>query len=167
MTKRNFWLWFEKISSGSATVPKLFLILIPGSGDAIYMRISSHGFHCSLAHQATISTDFVQSCFACKIFLDSLNIIYIFFEKCGLSQRLLGLVSRQGSAWFKIWLVTGYHWLQEFCSQGAYRLPLVTLILVSGWLPVTTGYQNFRIRVVTGYYWLPLVTNFLTEAYVT
>ena len=61
----------------SATVPKLFLILIPGSGDAIYMRISSHGFHCSLAHQATISADFVQSCFACKIFLDGLNIKYI------------------------------------------------------------------------------------------
>ena len=51
-----------------------------------------------------------------------------------------------------------------------YRLPLVTRILVSGLLPVTTGYhnlnlrvvpvttgyQNFRIRVVTGYNWLPL-----------
>ena len=56
-----------------------------------------------------------------------------------------------------------------------------------GWLPVTTGYQNFGLRVVTGYHWLlefrsrignrlPLVTkfddldrlssvtNFLTEA---
>ena len=46
-----------------------------------------------------------------------------------------------------------------------YRLPLVTRILVSGWLPVTThyhyfslrvvpvttDYQNFRMRVVTGY----------------
>ena len=24
-----------------------------------------------------------------------------------------------------------------------------------GWLPVTTGYQNFGLRVVTGYQWLP------------
>ena len=24
-----------------------------------------------------------------------------------------------------------------------------------GWLPVTTGYQNFGPKVVTGYYWLP------------
>ena len=23
------------------------------------------------------------------------------------------------------------------------------------WLPVTTGYQNFGLRVVTGYHWLP------------
>ena len=24
-----------------------------------------------------------------------------------------------------------------------------------GWLPVTTGYQNFGLKVVTGNYWLP------------
>ena len=36
-----------------------------------------------------------------------------------------------------------------------YRLPLVTRILVSGWLPVTTGYQNLGLRLVTGYHWLP------------
>ena len=50
-----------------------------------------------------------------------------------------------------------------------YRLPVVTRIFVSGWLPVTTcyhdfslrvvpvttGYHNFRIRVVTVYHWLP------------
>ena len=35
------------------------------------------------------------------------------------------------------------------------RLPLVTAILVSGWLPFTTGNQNFRVRVVNGYHWLP------------
>ena len=58
-------------------------------------------------------------------------------------------VWEQGSAWFKIWLVTGYHWLPEFGSQGGYRLPLVTRILVSGLLPVTTGYQNFGLRWCT------------------
>ena len=35
------------------------------------------------------------------------------------------------------------------------RLPLVTRIFVSGWIPVTTGHQNFGLRVVTGYDWLP------------
>ena len=32
-------------------------------------------------------------------------------------------------------VATGYHWLSESMSQGRNRLPLVTLILVSGWLP--------------------------------
>ena len=56
-----------------------------------------------------------------------------------------------------------------------YRLPLVTRILVSGWLPVTTGNQNFSLRVVPatngsiiseygpyymGGYRLPLVPEF-------
>ena len=36
-----------------------------------------------------------------------------------------------------------------------YRLPLVTRILVSGWLPVTTGYQTLVFMVVTGFHWLP------------
>ena len=36
-----------------------------------------------------------------------------------------------------------------------YQLPLVTRILVSGWLPLTTGYQNFGPRVVTDYHCLP------------
>ena len=35
-----------------------------------------------------------------------------------------------------------------------YRLPLVTRILVSRWLPVTTVYQNFGLTVVSGYRWL-------------
>lgn len=41
-----------------------FLMLIPGSGDAVDVGVSGHGFHRSLAHQATISADFVQSRFA-------------------------------------------------------------------------------------------------------
>ena len=36
-----------------------------------------------------------------------------------------------------------------------YRLPLVSRILVSGWIPVTTGYQNLVFRVFTGFHWLP------------
>ena len=40
---------------------------------------------------------------------------------------------------FGRWVVTGYHWLPEFGSQGGYQLPLVSRIWVSGWLPVTTG----------------------------
>ena len=69
-------------------------------------------------------------------------------------------------------MVTGYHWLPEFCLR-----------IVTGyhWLP------EFRLRVVTGYHWLPefwsqignrlplvtkfddldrlsSVTNFLTQA---
>ena len=60
----------------------------------------------------------------------------------------------------KMRVVTGYHWLPEFWSQGGYRLPLVTRISVSGWLPVTTGYQIGRYRPelhppVTGYHRLP------------
>ena len=69
---------------------------------------------------------------------------------------------------------------------GGYQLSIVTRILVSGWLPVTTGYQNFRPWLFAGYHWLPefrsqigyrfplvttfddldrlpAVTNFLTE----
>ena len=41
--------------------------------------------------------------------------------------------------------------IQDF---GGYRSPLVTKILVTGWLPVTTGYHNFALRLVTGYHWL-------------
>ena len=58
-------------------------------------------------------------------------------------------------------VVTGYHWLPEFWSQGGYRLLLVTIILVSWsmshgcfgyhWLP---EFQN------KGAYRLPLVTKF-------
>ena len=55
---------------------------------------------------------------------------------------------------FGLRMVPAYHWLPEFRSQTGHRLPLVTRILVSGWLPVTTGYQNFSLRVVTGYHWL-------------
>ena len=36
-----------------------------------------------------------------------------------------------------------------------YRLPLVSRILVSGWIPVTTCYQNLVFRVFTGFHWLP------------
>ena len=63
--------------------------------------------------------------------------------------------------------------LPEFWSQFGPRLPLVTRILVSGWLPVTNGYQNFGLSLVTGYKLvtkfdylerLPSVKNFLTEA---
>ena len=43
---------------------------------------------------------------------------------------------------------------------GGYWFPLVTRILISGWLPVTTGYQNFRPRLVTRYHWL---SEFRTE----
>ena len=35
----------------------------------------------------------------------------------------------------------GAYRLPEFWSHGGYQLPLVTRISVSGWLPVTTGYQ--------------------------
>ena len=45
--------------------------------------------------------------------------------------------------------------LPEFWSQGGNRLPLVTGIWFSGWLPVSTGYQNLGLRVVTGNHWLP------------
>ena len=61
----------------------------------------------------------------------------------------------QGSAWLKIWVVTGYHWLPEFWSQVGDRLPLVTRILVTGSLPLTDGDQNFGLRVVTSYHCLP------------
>ena len=47
--------------------------------------------------------------------------------------------------------------IQDF---GGYRLSLVSRILVSGWLPVTTGYQNFGLRFVTGYHWSPNLTIF-------
>ena len=35
-----------------------------------------------------------------------------------------------------------------------YQLQPLTRILVSCWLPVTTNYQNFGLRVVTGYHLL-------------
>ena len=38
---------------------------------------------------------------------------------------------------------------------ACYRFPLITGILVSGWLPFTTGYQNLDFRVFTGYHWFP------------
>ena len=50
--------------------------------------------------------------------------------------------------------------IQDLC---VYRLPLVTRILVSGWLPVTAGCLNFGLRVITiGYrpYIHPSVTGY-------
>ena len=43
-----------------------------------------------------------------------------------------------------------------------YRLPLVTRILLSGWLPVTTGYHNFGFRssgLTSSSYRLPSITS--------
>ena len=37
----------------------------------------------------------------------------------------------------KMWVVTGYHWLPEFWSQGGYRLPMLTRD--GNWLP---GYHR-------------------------
>ena len=84
-----------------------------------------------------------------------MNYSYDCYNFTNIKLRSLLQLSDQGSARFKIWLVTGYHWLPEFWSQGGYRLPMVTRISVSGWLPVTTGYQNIGLKVVTGYHWLP------------
>ena len=52
----------------------------------------------------------------------------------------------QGSAWFKILVVTGYHWLPKFWSPGGYQ-----------WLPEVFNHwlQNFVLRVVSGYHWSP------------
>ena len=57
----------------------------------------------------------------------------------------------------------------EIQDSVGYRLPLATIILISGWLPVTTGYHNFGLTVVPvtkfdDLHWLPSVTNFLSEA---
>ena len=62
----------------------------------------------------------------------------------------------QGSAWFKIWLVTGSHWLPEFRSQKVTGYHLLPEFWSQGgyhWLPVTADYQISR-------FW-PSVTNFL------
>ena len=55
----------------------------------------------------------------------------------------------QGSACFKIWLVTGYHWLPEFWSQVGYRLPIVTKFYDLDRLPFLTEAD------ITGYHRLP------------
>ena len=46
----------------------------------------------------------------------------------------------------------GYQWLPEFQTEGGYRLPLVTIISVSEWLSLTTGYQ-------ISHQWLPIVKD--------
>ena len=60
-----------------------------------------------------------------------------------------------GNQNFGLTVITVYHCLPLFRTQGGYRLPLVTIIPDSGWLPVTAGYQDFELMVVTGYRWLP------------
>ena len=55
----------------------------------------------------------------------------------------------QGSVCFKIWLVTGYHWLPEFLSQVGHRLPMVTKFYDFDRLPFLNEAD------VTGYHRLP------------
>ena len=52
----------------------------------------------------------------------------------------------------KFWFPLGVGMRKDW---GGYQLPLVPIILDSGWFPVTNGYQNFGLWMVTAYQWLP------------
>ena len=67
-----------------------------------------------------------------------INISSKFLQKNPLSMTGVGTI--QDLVGYRLPLVT------RIWSQGGYWLPMVTRILVSGWLPVTTGYQNWWFR---------------------
>ena len=55
-------------------------------------------------------------------------------------------------------------------NLSGYRLPLVAKNLVSGWLPVTTGYENLGLKfswsrsgAEPGYDWLSNLTSKVTK----
>ena len=69
-------------------------------------------------------------------------------------QRFQVPISHRAIPCFPLLHGSGRHLFRNKNRHG-YRLPLITIISDSGWLPVITGYHNFGLSFVTGYHWLP------------